>query len=724
MAVAAPEVSLDDGFIESAMKLQVNESGHVWKTIDRLRSDPDHPSLNLHPVKQARSRGIYTARVTQELRMLLVREGSLFVLFEVGHHDAIYDRAERSEFVVNAGTGYIGLVSRPEAEPPEAQAAVTRSSGLPRSIFDHWADAELVTAGLPHATAARLRGCGSEDELISLDIAASEIELAIELLATTPEQWAAPDMRPPEEQAEEQLRTAITAFGALNGLSKLFTADELATLAAAPIEAWMVFLHPEQRTIVERRMDGPGRIKGGAGTGKTVVALHRAAELAKRYDAGRSEAPILFTTFVKSLVPVMQRLYLRLPGTAAGQVTFSNVDKLAVPLFYQGGGKGKIDPQAVEASFASAWKRTVTPTSAIALSGLSREYIKEEIRAVVKGRALGTLNDYLQVERTGRRTRFAVPLRENVWELKEVWDQEIGARGAVDFADVILGALQQARNLPEPRFRAAIIDEAQDLSLASLLLIRQLVNGPSEKDRPDGLLIVGDGAQRVYPGGYSLRQVAIEVRGRTSVLRRNYRNTDEILRVAGLIAGDVEIDDIDDTFRRADALEGSERTGARPRLVQCQSAEEELKFLRADIERLIEQGDLAAGDIGILTRTNKGVEALTDALTRAGVSTLGLDKYDGSTSEHVKVGTYLRAKGLEFKAVYLPGLDGDSWPRKSHAGQDEASYEEQRRLDLSQLFVALTRARDLLTMSCPGEPADAILRALDALEVIDKPVPW
>ena len=721
MAVAAPEVALNDGFIESAMKLQVNESGHVWKTIDRLRSDPDHPSLNLHPVKQARSRGIYTARVTQELRMLLVREGSLFVLFEVGHHDAIYDRAQRSEFVVNAGTGYIGLVTRSEADAAEPSHAAMRQPRSERSIFDHWADAELARAGIPEVAVPKLRGCSTEDQLLSLDITVPDIELAIELLATTPEEWATPDLRPPEEQAEEQLRSAITSFGALNGLSKLFTPDELATLAAAPIETWMVFLHPEQRTVVERRLEGPGRIKGGAGTGKTVVALHRAAELAARYDTGRSEAPILFTTFVKSLVPVMQRLYLRLPGTTPSQVAFANVDKLAVPLFYQGGGKGKIDPPAVESGFASAWRRVVTTGSPIAESGLSRDYLKEEVRAVIKGRALASLDDYLQVERTGRRTRFPAPLRQHVWELRVAWDEEVARRGAVDFADVILGALEYSRELPEPRFRSAIIDEAQDLSLASLLLIRRLVNGPSDQDRPDGLLIVGDGAQRVYPGGYSLRQAGIEVRGRTTILRRNYRNTDEILRVAGLVAGDVEVDDIDDTFRRADALEAPERHGSLPRLVQLRSTDDELEFLTADIERLVGQGHVAAGDIGIFTRTNKCVDELTSALFSAGLPTLRLDRYDGETGDQVKIGTYLRAKGLEFKAVYLPGLDSQSWPRKRTQGQDEASYEEQRRLDLSQLFVALTRARDQLTISCTGEPADAILQALDALDIVGPP---
>ena len=480
----------------------------------------------------------------------------------------------------------------------------------------------------------------------------------------------------------------------------------------------MVFLHPSQRSIIERRLDGPGRVRGGAGTGKTVVALHRAAALARRYETGKSAAkPILFTTFVRSLVPVMERLYLRLPGTGPGEVTFTNVDKLALPLFYRGGGKGKLDPAAVDAAFASAWRQAVGKGSAIAASGLSRDYMREEIRTVIKGRALRTVDEYLGVQRTGRQTRFPEALRREVWALRLAWDGEIAKRGAVDFPDVILGALEASQQLPEPSYQAAIIDEAQDLSLAALLLVRSLVNGPEGVDRPDGLLIVGDGAQRVYPGVYSLRQAGVEVRGRTSVLRQNYRNSAEIIRAAVLAAGSDEVDDIDETLRRGDAVDLPARTGPLPIVVSCPSRDAEHEHLCSQLHALIASEEVGAGDIGVFARTNKAVEELLTMLHLADIPSLRLDRYTGETTAEVKVGTYFRAKGLEFKVVYLPGLEDGAWPRPRQPGQDDAAYDEQRRLDLSQLFVALTRARDQLIITCTGTPAAPILEAIDAFEV-------
>src|SRR5690606_35662564 len=120
---------------------------------------------------------------------------------------------------------------------------------------------------------------------------------------------------------------------------------------------------------------------------------------------------------------------------------------------------------------------------------------------------------------------------------------------------------------PTPTYRAAIIDEAQDLTLVGLQLVRALVNGPDGTDRPDGLQIVGDGAQRIYPGGFTLRQAGIEVRGRTAVLRMNYRNTREIMGAAMAVAGNQPVDDLGERFERKDAEAIALRSGIRPVLV-------------------------------------------------------------------------------------------------------------------------------------------------------------
>jgi len=158
-----------------------------------------------------------------------------------------------------------------------------------------------------------------------------------------------------------------------------------------------------------------------------------------------------------------------------------------------------------------------------------RRYGEEEIRAVIKGRGVRKIDGYLAMERTGRRTRFGEPLRLQTWDLMQEWDSQMAARGTVDFPDVVLRARDHARRRASPAYRAAIVDEAQDLTLVGLQLVRALVNGPDGTDPADGLLIVGDGAQRIYAGGFSLRQAGVETRGRTTVLRVNYRNTQEII---------------------------------------------------------------------------------------------------------------------------------------------------------------------------------------------------
>jgi superfamily I DNA/RNA helicase len=127
------------------------------------------------------------------------------------------------------------------------------------------------------------------------------------------------------------------------------------------------------------------------------------------------------------------------------------------------------------------------------------------------------------------------------------WDQELETAGVMDFPDVVLRARDHARRRLEPSYRAAIIDEAQDLTLVGLQLVRNLVNGHGS-DRPDGLVIVGDGAQRIYAGGFTLRQAGVEVRGRTAVLRTNYRNTAEIVQAAMALAGGEQVDDLGDSY--------------------------------------------------------------------------------------------------------------------------------------------------------------------------------
>src|SRR3546814_647264 len=324
-AVGEVEISLGAAFIKETNSLEPIEIKRVWDAVEKFQNDPDHPSLNFHPISADRTGRLHTFRASKELRVLVAREGSVYVLVESGHHDALYERATRSRFIASPSMGFVGLAD-PAAAAPTGSSAKTQHHDGPRPL-GHWTDAELIEAGFDANDVARIRACTTVDQVLDLDFADDPILQLIEMIEQTPEEWFAPSLDPAAE-AEERIRDAITQHGALAGISPLFSADEISRLAAAPIEEWMIFLHPDQRSVVQQRYSGPARVRGSAGTGKTVVALHRAAELAQRYNDD-SELPILFTTFIKTLPLVFEQLYDRLPNAVPNRVRFLNVDKLA-----------------------------------------------------------------------------------------------------------------------------------------------------------------------------------------------------------------------------------------------------------------------------------------------------------------------------------------------------------------------------------------------------------
>ena len=714
-------VSFDRGFFSSAAKLAPAESRRVLKTVDLLSTDPRHPSLHLERLHADRSGRLHSVRVNDDVRILLAREGNTYVLFEAGRHDDLYARAARGRFVHNPGTGFVGFIEPDGAdsiapEPRVAPASKAATAAEAPGVYDHWSDRDLTAAGFSIRDVAALRSCRCEDDLFDAGLSDAETERAIDLLQLTPEQWRVPTLTDDAAPAEAALRQAIHEHGAVWGLSPLFSADEVAKLAAAPIEDWMIFLHPDQRAVVERRYEGPARARGAAGTGKTVVALHRAAELARRYpDDGPRR--ILFTTYVASLPPVFEQLYRRLPTAPQKAVEFINIDKLARRVCQDAGIAVVTDPRAVDAAYASAWRKVITPGTPLARLHLSRKYLRDEIQAVIKGRGTATQSDYLATERTGRRVPLTADARRQVWALMIEWQKQMSSRGTLDFPDVVLLAAQAAGVATAARYRAAVIDEAQDLTLVGFRLVRALVNGGANApDRPDGLFLVGDGAQRIYAGGFTLRQAGVEVRGRTTLLRTNYRNTAEVLAAAQAVAGEEPVEDLDESYRRSEETADVARDGERPVLVGCADGDALLAELVRRIRRGTVDDDVSLGDVGVFAPTNEAVRFVTTALSDAGVPWQGLDRYDGVPAPKVKVGTFHRAKGLEFKIVFLPGLSAGRFPWAQAPGQDDVEYAEARSLAMSTLFVAMTRARDSLVVLHTGEPSEVLANAGDRFD--------
>ena len=453
----------------------------------------------------------------------------------------------------------------------------------------------------------------------------------------------------------------------------------LGGILAAPIEDWMAFLHPDQAKLARRSFNGPSRIRGAAGTGKTVVGLHRAAYLARTRPG-----TVLVTTLVRTLPAVLSSLMERMAPDVADRVEFTGIHAFAQGLLKSRGVPLRLSGVGADRAFDLAWAE-VGRDGVLGRIDPRKDYWKDEVISVIKGRGLTRFDQYAGLARVGRRRGLNAESRFAVWQLYCEYNEALREAHVHDFADVILMAEKSLRATPLEGYSAVIADEAQDLSCAMIRMLHALVG-----DAPDGLNLIGDGQQTIYPGGYTLAEAQVSLAGRGVVMSKNYRNTVEIADfAASVVAGD-EFDDIEGSPSSMDVASEITRHGSRPRVSRFTSRAGHDRSVVAQVRSLLSAG-VSGGDIAVLTQTNYAADDVIEMLSAAGIRTVDLHVYNGRTSNAVKVGTIKRAKGLEFKQVLVVRTPARLL---ESVGQVEAAVAERRELDRRELYVAMTRARD------------------------------
>jgi hypothetical protein len=467
----------------------------------------------------------------------------------------------------------------------------------------------------------------------------------------------------------------------------LLSADDvrsavLVAALAAPVEEWMTFLHPDQARLVRRTFNGPARVGGPAGTGKTVVGLHRAA-----YLTATRPGRVLYTTFVRTLPTVLGSLYARMAPTTVDRVDFVNVHRFAVDLLRERGVTTGLDGDAADQALAEAWSR-VGARGPLGGARQSFPYWRDEIVHVIKGRGLTRFEQYRDLDRVGRRWRIGVEQRKALWQLFADYEARLRTAGVHDYADVLHLAEQELRRAPlDVPYTAVIVDEIQDLSCVAVRMLHHVVG-----DAQDGLLLIGDGQQSVYPGGFTLAEAGVSVTGRGNVLRLNYRNTRQILAAANAVVAHDAFNDLDGLEEVGERDVECARQGPPPVRVDAADARSHDVALLSWVETTTSLAGVGPGDIAILAARHKTLAHCHAVLRRAGVPCIDLESYDGTPGDAVRLGTFKRAKGLEFKHVALPGLvDGPPSPRTDEA---DDVYRERVELERRELFVGMTRARD------------------------------
>jgi superfamily I DNA/RNA helicase len=674
-------------------------------TVGEISRQPfKNPQLETHRVRGAQA-GIMTSYVgNQQHRVIWFKANQTAFLLLFDRHDEAYRRAVGRRVGLDGEDG-VRVVELQAADPRESTADARATHATP-GPFDPWDDLLLAVAGFAPHEINLLREARDDDGVLALQryLAPASFELALQVALAASEDevrvLAAPvaapeELAPDETLFAEQVEERVLA-GA-GGSVALLDASDIESVLTRPIEDWMVFLHPDQRRLVDRRFNGPARITGGAGTGKTVVGVHRAARLAAD---GRK---VLFTTYIRTLPKVFETLYRRLAPDTADRVTFSGIHSHALSIARTTGIRLQADQ--IDAAFEDAWKVTAVPGNRLRQMGLGPQYVRNEIAWIIKGRGLTVADraSYLAAPRTGRGTPFSQDVREQIWEMFVLYERRLRAHNTVDFDDVIRIARDRVRAHGDlGAYDAVIVDEAQDLTRVGLEFVAAIVG-----DREDGLLLLGDGQQSLYPGGHSLRSVGIDVRGRAAVLRLNYRNTREILLAADRIVAGRPFDDGDDELQQAGPSPRIDvaRRGPEPLVRSFATEDDHDEALTLAISDLSSRSDTDLGDIAVLVPNNRLVRDYAASIAGLGLACRTLDKYDGTPSSEVKVGTFKRAKGLEFKHVLLPRAEPGKLYDAPFRGEDGPTHQERLDRTRRELFVAMTRARDTVWVGHVGEPS-------------------
>jgi mRNA-degrading endonuclease RelE of RelBE toxin-antitoxin system len=718
-------VAVSNDFFKALNALPEKSRGKVATFISKFRDNPRSPGLNYERIDGGKDAFIRSLRVDQDIRCIVraPEEGNTYVLLWVDKHDDAYQWARRRTCHVNRVSGALQVVDVESAEAAvgnaieaavsqalasSATTSVTRSAAT-ESLFARCDDDQLMLLGVPEALLPAVRAVTTEDALsrliewvpqscvdglILLADGRSIEEVIDELERKRPAHVDTSDvaaaLNTPESQAEFMV----------------ITDDELLeAMLAAPMEQWRVFLHPSQRKLVERNWSGPVRVLGGAGTGKTVVAMHRARWLAKQLS-DQPGARILFTTYTRNLATDIRSNLIKICSPQELQrLEVIHLDGWVMK-FLQGQGL------PVRVFNDSARKACWDMAMAVADTslGLERRFYEEEWREVVLANGCRTLPDYIAARRIGRGSRLTRQNRVQIWPVFDALRTEFRQRGLWEPEEAKQAAadlLQEAGS--GARYSSIVVDEAQDLDVASFKLLRALVGEQHDND----LFIVGDPHQRIYGKPVVLNRCGIEIRGRSRKLRINYRTTEETRAWATAVLHGLDFDDLDGgTDPTSDYR--SLLHGDHPLVKGFDDPAEEQRFLADTLRQLQqEQGTLAA--TCVTARTNSGVEKLNTALQREGFTTrvINKDESDDPSDPALRLATMHRVKGLEFDQMFIPGLDHTQMPLRFELDQrpDQVSKELFEQQERSLLHVAATRAKKRVVVTYSGKPSPLLAQA-------------
>ena len=675
------EFRIADTFTDSLARLTGEEQKAAKTTAFDLQLDPVNPGMSFHKIDSARDKNFWSVRVSRDIRLIVHKAVGSLLLCYVGHHDPAYAWAERRRLETHPKTGAAQFVAVHETVQEiiiPKYVDVEQPAPPKPPLFKNRSDEELLGYGVPLEWLADVREANEDTVLALADHLPAEASEALLELAV----GGKPEILKPAPVGADPFAhpDAQRRFRAMKDL------EELERALDYPWDKWTVFLHPAQRLIVERNYNGPARVSGSAGTGKTVVALHRAVFLARTHP----DARILLTTFSDPLANALRTQLRRLISNEprlAEQVEVHSIQAIGRRLFQARAGRVQM---ASREQLSELLKRAAAEVGG---HKFRHQFLLTEWEQVVDAWQLATWEEYRDVRRLGRKTRLPEEQRAVLWSIFERVREGLTEEDLITEAGLFSRLAELIRSGPNPPFDFAVVDEAQDMGVAHLRFLAAL-----GADRPNALFFAGDLGQRIFQQPFSWLALGIDVRGRARTLRVNYRTSHQIRTQADRLLGP-EVADVDGNVEeRAGTV--SVFNGPVPVIKVCESIDGERAAVAEWIAGLGEEG-LSPHEIAVFVRSSSELDRARSAVADAALPFVTLDDKVETKGGSVAVSTMHLAKGLEFRAVAVMACDDEIIPSQERIETvtDEADLEDVYNTERHLLYVACTRARDHLLIT-------------------------
>lgn len=677
------EFRIADTFRGSLARLTGEEQTTVKSTVYDIQANPVSHGISLHRIDKSKDKNFWSARASRDLRIIVHQTEDSVLLCYVDHHDNAYEWARRRRLDAHPKTGAAQFVEVRELVeeiviPRYVDGPVTKPVQAPLPFLAQLANEELLAYGVPEEWVADVQQATEETVLeiaAHLPAEASEAVLALATGTRPPvPQPLAPDEDPFEHpDAQRRFRT-------------MHNVEELEAALDYPWDQWTIFLHPAQRELVERNFNGPARVSGSAGTGKTIVALHRAVFLVRSDPAAR----VLLTSFSEALAHALRSKLIRL--IAAEPRLGERIDVASLDAAGQRLYERNFRPRAF-ATEAEIRDLLAEASSQVLPHRFSPSFLFSEWDQVVDAWQLDSREAYRTVARLGRKTRLPDAQRTILWSIFEKVIARLSERQAITRAGMFARLADRATEKSLHPYDYVVVDEAQDITVQQLRFLAAVGGG-----RANSLFFAGDLGQRIFQQPFSWKALGVDIRGRARTLRINYRTSHQIrMQADRLLAPSVS--DIDENVedRRGTV---SVFNGPAPDVRLFDSAEEEGEFVATWLGDRRADG-LAPDDMCVIVRSTSEFGRAQSAIQQAGMTAVVIDERVSAVRGSVAICTMHLAKGLEFKAVVVMACDDTVIPSQERiaAITDESDLQEVYETERHLLYVACTRARDFLLVT-------------------------